>query len=328
MKVKGADRSLFSARAIFFISFTIVVVVFSFYALTKDRQLTAVVEMARVVFTTNTTLPCRSNIQDHQADQTPTGAGKPDFKLFIGILTLADRYWQRSIIRLAYGTQARPPNVEIDIKFVFCNLSKEEQRVLVGLEIMHYNDIIILNCHENMNSGKTLTYFSSLPDLLTENGTASGSERPYDYVMKADDDIYFRLGPLVESLRPLPREDLYYGLSVPCNDSNPFGHFMYGMGYIVSWDIVEWMGQSEIAKKNSRGGEDGRVGYWLNTGGRARNRYNTNPAMYDLDKGPCPRHLSPDTIGVHRVKDIPRWVRALQYFNATDGIKPSKLYHL
>ena len=31
--------------------------------------------------------------------------------------------------------------------------------------------------------------------------------------------------------------------------------------------------------------------------------------------------------GVHRMKDMARWVRAFQYFNATHGIQPSKFYH-
>lgn len=52
---------------------------------------------------------------------------------------------------------------QVDVKFVFYNLTKEDQKVLVVLEIIRYDGIIILNCKENMNKGKTFTYFSSLP---------------------------------------------------------------------------------------------------------------------------------------------------------------------
>ena len=79
---------------------------------------------------------------------------------------------------------------DIDVKSVLCSLTKEEQRVLVALEILRFNDIIIiiiLNCMENMNSGKTYSYFPSLPSILS---------RRNDYVMKADAVAFIRLEPL------------------------------------------------------------------------------------------------------------------------------------
>ncbi|KAK3017134.1 hypothetical protein RJ639_006136 [Escallonia herrerae] len=118
------------------------------------------------------------------------------FSLLIGILTWPSKYDRRHFLRLVYGIQSSPI-ADIDVKFVLCNLTYVEQRVFVGLEILRFNDIIILNCTENMNSGKTYTYFSSLPRIVS---------RPYDYVMKADDDVFLRLAPLALSLQPLPRK--------------------------------------------------------------------------------------------------------------------------
>lgn len=321
VKMKGTDLGHCSAKSVIIISFTILLLcLLCFYTISKARQYTSN-HMEAGLFSKPTNSARRT-----QEQKLPTPNTTTDFKLFIGILTQPDRYWLRNILRLAYGTQHPLPEVQIDVKFILCNLTKEDHRVLVALEIMYYDDIIILNCTENMNNGKTYTYFSSLPELLA---SSSSSNRPYDYVMKADDDIYFRLGPLVESLRPLPRVDLYYGLSVPCNDMNPFGHFMTGMGYVLSWDLVQWIGVSDIPKNNNQGGEDGRVGYWLNAAGRGQNRHNTNPAMYDYNAVVgCPRPFSPDTIGVHRLKDERRWVQTFTYFKATQGIQPSKLYHL
>ncbi|XP_008811311.2 beta-1,3-galactosyltransferase pvg3-like [Phoenix dactylifera] len=253
---------------------------------------------------------------------------KPDFRLLMGILTRADLYERRHLLRLVYSLQTNL-TAHIDIRFVFCNLTKEDQRVLIPLEIMRYDDIIILNCTENMNSGKTYTYLSSLPELF--NGT-NGDGRPYDYVLKADDDIYFRLPSLIESLKKMPREDLYYGFVIPCGSMDPFHDYMSGMGYILSWDLVEWISTSEMVRNESSGVEDFLTGKWLTDGKRGKNRFNTKPAMYDypipVPIDTCSHAFVPDTIAVHRLKDHLKWARTLKYFNVTDGLKPSKFYHI
>ncbi|RVW21650.1 hypothetical protein CK203_112345 [Vitis vinifera] len=139
---------------------------------------------------------------------------------------------------MIYGTQS-PAGAKVDIKFVFCNLTKEDQKVLVALEIMRYDDIIILNCTENMNQGKTYTYFSSLPEML--NSTEGHRRRTIT-------------------------EDLYYGYVIPCGSMNPFHHYMSGMGYLVSWDIVEWVSVSEISRNHLEGSEDRVFGDWMPMG--------------------------------------------------------------
>ncbi|XP_034700225.1 uncharacterized protein LOC117925340 [Vitis riparia] len=129
----------------------------------------------------------------------PLNSTFDDIRIFIGILTLPDQYQHRHVLCIIYSTQS-PTGAKVDVKFVFCNLTKEDQKVLVALEIMRYDNIIILNCTENMNQGKTYTYFSSLPEMLN---STEGPSPPYHYVMKADDDTYLRLDNLVESLRSL-----------------------------------------------------------------------------------------------------------------------------
>uniref|UniRef100_A0A6N2MUE7 Uncharacterized protein n=1 Tax=Salix viminalis TaxID=40686 RepID=A0A6N2MUE7_SALVM len=99
-----------------------------------------------------------------------------DIRMLVGILTLPDQNRRQSPV---HGAQ-------VDVKFVFCNLAKEDQKALVALEIMQDDDIIILDCKENLNKGKISTYFSSLPQILND------TDRPYHYVMKAVDDTYFR----------------------------------------------------------------------------------------------------------------------------------------
>ncbi|KAI4338781.1 hypothetical protein MLD38_023794 [Melastoma candidum] len=241
------------------------------------------------------------------------------FGILIGVLTRADLYAHRHFLRMLYGIQSSPL-AEIDVKFVFCNLTKPEQRILIALEIQRFNDIVILNCTENMNSGKTHMYFSSLPRILP---------RLYNYVMKADDDVYIRLEPLARSLAPLPRSDLYYGFVIPCNSMNPFVEYMSGMGYILSWDLVEWIADADIPEFYRYGSEDKMVAQWLKMGNKAKNRFTNKPAMYDYPgtNGRCSHELIPETVAVHRLKRWDQWSRVLEYFNVTRQINDSKLYH-
>ncbi|GLJ31954.1 hypothetical protein SUGI_0643230 [Cryptomeria japonica] len=254
-----------------------------------------------------------------EADKIKDSKPGYKFSILIGILTVADQYERRHFLRMVYGSQSTV-HAKVDVKFVFCNLTKDDQRILVPLEIMTYNDIIILNCEENMNEGKTYTYLSSLPKMGLK----------YDYVMKADDDVYFRIDKLAESLKPLPRTDAYYGYVIPCDKTDPFDKYMSGMGYALSWDLVKWIEESPIAKNNTVGPEDMMVGRWLDEGKKAKNRFSNKPAMYDfpLANPPCSHDLIPDTIAVHKLKDRERWFTVLKYFNFTSALKESKLYHL
>ncbi|KAK4370190.1 hypothetical protein RND71_009665 [Anisodus tanguticus] len=89
------------------------------------------------------------------------------------------------------------------------------------------------------------TYFSNLPELFSTSDDQPYYP-PYHYIMKADDDTYICFESLVQSLRPLPREDLYYGYVIPCPSMDPFVRYMSGMGNLVSWDIAEWIKDSDI----------------------------------------------------------------------------------
>ncbi|GMN52087.1 hypothetical protein TIFTF001_021233 [Ficus carica] len=318
---KTADRRSFILSSIFFICCLCTL------ASITEVRFDTLLRLGRcaVVENDSTSLSFNTNDTNTSLTQNSTSS-EEDIRILIGILTLPDQYHKRHFLRLIYGTQS-PAGAKVDVKFVFCNLTKEDQKVLVALEIMRYDDIMILNCKENMNKGKTYTYFSSLPEILNDTNSPNP---PYHYVVKADDDTYFRLDNLVQSLRPLPREDLYYGYVIPCPSMDPFVRYMSGMGYMVSWDLVQWIRDSEIPRNNQEGPEDKIFGDWLRDGHKAKNRFNAKWSMYNFPepKTGCTHELWPDTIAVHLLKNQEKWIRTLKFFNVTENLKPSKLYHI
>ncbi|XP_078168548.1 beta-1,3-galactosyltransferase pvg3-like [Carex rostrata] len=268
-----------------------------------------------------------SDISVSTTDETTSSAVKPEFRMLLGIVTLPEMYERRHLLRNIFALQTYDRTVaQIDIRYVFCNLTDDEQRVFVALEIMRYDDIIILNCKENMNDGKTYAFLSSLPELY--------GDQAYDFVMKGDDDSYIILDKLVESLRDKPREDMYYGLRIPCDTKNffPFPPFMEGMGYVLSWDLIQWIATSDLPRKDNIGLEDMWTGRWFNLAGKAKNRFDMAPRFYDYlgnGKKNCFRHeFIPDSILVHRLKKNYQWADTLKYFNVTSKLKPSKFYHI
>lgn len=106
---------------------------------------------------------------------------------------------------------------------------------------------------------------------------------------------------------------------------------MSGMGYVLSWDLVEWISVSEIPAGEVVGPEDKLVGKWLKVGGKGMNRYSEKPGMYDYpgSNGKCSHELIPATVAVHRLKRREQWLHVLKFFNVTSQLQqPSKLYHL
>ncbi|EEC84624.1 hypothetical protein OsI_31479 [Oryza sativa Indica Group] len=158
-------------------------------------------------------------------------------RLLVGVLTTPKRYERRNIVRLAYALQpAVPPGVaQVDVRFVFCRVADPVDAQLVALEAARHGDILVLNCTENMNDGKTHAYLSSVPRMFASS--------PYDYVMKTDDDTYLRVAALVDELRHKPRDDVYLGYGFAVGD-DPM-QFMHGMGYVVSWDVATWVSTNE-----------------------------------------------------------------------------------
>jgi hypothetical protein len=187
---------------------------------------------------------------DDDGDRRP-----PELSILVGVHTMAKKHSRRHLIRMAYALQQTPAlrgAARVDVRFALCaRPMAPEHRAFVALESQAYGDVLLFNCTENAEGGKTYDYFAGLPAMMLGGGGDEGV-RPYDYVMKVDDDTYLRLDALVDTLRRAPREDMYYGVGLPFMDrkSPPF---MLGMGYVLSWDLVQWIATSDMVRSQAKG---------------------------------------------------------------------------
>lgn len=100
---------------------------------------------------------------------------------------------------------------KVDIRFILGrpSLSRSPVDGILELEQEMYGDIMMLDCLENMNEGKSYEYFAALGRMHSE--TLSETQRPYDYAMKLDDDSFLHIHNLLEKLRPLtPRKNTWF----------------------------------------------------------------------------------------------------------------------
>jgi hypothetical protein len=148
-----------------------------------------------------------------------------------------------------------------------------------------YDDIVVLDTDENMNQGKTHTFFSWAADNATvpdyeypshprseasaqlfaaqrERGEVPapiyrGEKKP-DYIAKADDDAFIMLGEFERHLRVTPRTKTYWGYLVR-------DRFMAGECYALSRDLAEYIRDTEDLRAHVYGKEDKLVSKWLRT---------------------------------------------------------------
>ncbi|KAG0556060.1 hypothetical protein KC19_11G022600 [Ceratodon purpureus] len=231
-----------------------------------------------------------------------------EFSIIMGVFSTASRVERRNIIRLAYGMQSTDI-ANVTVRFIIGRPMDRNESLQIGLESHRYGDIIVLDMDENMNAGKTWRFFSTVFEMGVR----------YDYVMKVDDDSYVRINNLASSLAEESRTDLYYGYILPCANKNPYWGYMAGMGYVITWDLIEWISTSEIVL-NKTGGyqEDRMTADWFNEGKKAKHRVSKKPLFYDhpqyMGKNRCPNELVPETILIHQMKSTELWMDVLQHF--------------
>uniref|UniRef100_M8D9T7 Hexosyltransferase n=1 Tax=Aegilops tauschii TaxID=37682 RepID=M8D9T7_AEGTA len=201
------------------------------------------------------------------------GARRPgQLRILVGVHTMPKKHSRRHLIRMAYALQqtaALRGAARVDVRFALCaRPMPAEHGAFVALERRAYGDVLLFNCTENAEDGKTYTYFADLPAMLGA-----------------------------------PRGRVW--------------------GCTTAWACRSWTG-CRRRSCSAWGVEDVTTGNWLNEGGKAKNRVNIFPRMYDYKSAQAKDFLE-DTIGVHQLKEDIRWAHTLAHFNATSGdLRPSR----
>jgi len=237
-----------------------------------------------------------SDSDDQNAGERGNGT-----RILVGIFTTSDRMERRFLIRLSY-LPVKPDNV--DLFFVVCGNSKwesEEDRSAMEWEQRMYGDMMILNCNENMNKGKTHTFFSHIGREM------SGEE--YGFAMKTDDDAYLHLPNLARRLKDSPRSGFFFG--------RDYHGFMAGMGYILSWDLVTWIAFNQYTRSHRVGQEDRLLADWLRFSGLVERWESEEYDFYDDPTGlsAWSHPFSNSTILIHQLKRTDRFLMVAYHFH-------------
>ncbi|ORY82513.1 hypothetical protein BCR37DRAFT_387220 [Protomyces lactucae-debilis] len=166
--------------------------------------------------------------------------------LFIGIFSVADQRETRDMARKVYKDVLASSWMDsrdiVVIRFILGrNYNTEDTSHITKEEQEEHGDLIILDCEESINQGKTWYYFKHMSKNLriadyVNDTTVAGRE--FDFVMKLDADTFLHIPNNLEWLRPYvgtPR--LYAGsLNMPTEPIK----FHQGSGYVLSRDLCLW----------------------------------------------------------------------------------------
>ncbi|RIA99000.1 Glycosyltransferase Family 31 protein [Glomus cerebriforme] len=229
-------------------------------------------------------------------------------RIFIGIWTVADTFEIRNLLRtINLKQQLNLIDDKVDFRFIIGIPPQDEYtpklKSQLNIENDTYGDLIMLDTIENMNKNKAYYYWKWV---------AGYSEKQYDYVIKTDDDAFIHFQNLALNLRPLPRKNLYYGFENPA-------HFVYGELEVLSIDHVHMIASSPFNQTEWDGHEDRYLGYWLmNHANSTRILISENCLIFNDPR--IRKHFSwrpwasPDSIVIHRLKEIPAWESVINLY--------------
>ncbi|KAI8908572.1 hypothetical protein EDD86DRAFT_247731 [Gorgonomyces haynaldii] len=229
---------------------------------------------------------------------------KPRF-LLMGLFCSALDFERRSLIRSTWGFQ--PPK-NVHIYFVVARPKDRAQASLLAFETSAHNDILYLDGPENMDDGKTMWFFQAV-----------SKEKEFDFVMKADIDTFIHIPNLVEALqkaKEVYRRAIYFGR---VNYNPKYGEFHAGMGYALSWDLVQFMANDPYCIEHSMWQEDTMVAKCLqqpNILEFGMIQPDNPEAFYDepYSNKPWSHEYTKDTILIHQLKRTDWFLKACMWF--------------
>ncbi|KAJ7038226.1 glycosyltransferase family 31 protein [Mycena alexandri] len=243
----------------------------------------------------------------------------PPAGLLIGVFSIDSGYERRSLVRTTWASHVRSRDGAGDgdgglgtsrtiVRFVMGEPRKDWER-RIRLEMETYNDIIILPIPENMNGGKTHTFFSWaslnawVPPVYPETGAKphvfSYSNRsfpppalaPHDPIQArrdqassktprpwVDDDSFVMLAELEARAHATTIVPYSPGAALRLDDpliywgylvTNRLHRFMAGELYALSWSLVDWVAKDTAVKALTKGAEDKQTAKWMKLHPRA-----------------------------------------------------------
>ena len=246
--------------------------------------------------------------------------------VFYGIFTTVHRRAQRDVFRRHVFCEGGVDNYTV--RFIIGRPSNRNELNLLAEESDRYGDIDILGCQENMNRGKTYSYFRH---VYTYHPC-------YSFYAKVDDDTAFLPGKMTSYLlsrqsvgpvylgRKLQRAPWHYLESFRAWFKNDFGgmmwyfnlnHYHAGMFYAMNDKAVT--GLIALNVSHVLGDEDVRTGHWMDLVGSEVVDVSTlfhdhpdtcGPERISLNDSWCP-NITRRSLAVHQCKSLGRLVDGL-----------------
>ncbi|KAI8908387.1 hypothetical protein EDD86DRAFT_207477 [Gorgonomyces haynaldii] len=166
-----------------------------------------------------------------------------------------------------------------------------------------------------MDDGKTLDYFHKV---------AQGQK--FDFVMKLDQDVFLHPQNLIHNLLKFPKEKVYLGRE------NLGVGFHAGLAYILSWDLVQFLGQDQHCYENRHFQEDSLVAYCLRHGKQIEGPLMNFQNILDIYDEPesqkgWAHEYTPSTIAIHQLKRQDWFLKAAMHFIPLK-VDPALLQHM
>ncbi|KAI7945195.1 hypothetical protein MJO28_010890 [Puccinia striiformis f. sp. tritici] len=243
-------------------------------------------------------MPDQALIQNRPASRFSCQSTSPTL-IFLAIFTTPSGFEKRNLIRTLIKSDL-PPNSLIELKFISGQPENENWTELLKIEQSLHHDLVVLkDLEDNIDRGKTFEFFkwiaqrekrrqdiitsdSSLPtshqfldEAALDGWPESSSDSSVDdrdprkvaygkpkFVIKSDDDTFLVIPNLLKVFKDLDcQKNIYWGTSQGA--SKIFDAYFRGLGYGLSWPLVEWIGTSNMSLESQVGIEDARVGAWL-----------------------------------------------------------------
>jgi Galactosyltransferase len=232
--------------------------------------------------------------------------------ILYGIFTTADKTEQRQAFR-----RMLKPHPNITVRFV---LGAPRQDFLV-LEQNRFGDMMFLDCEENMNLGKSYTFFTTATEqfpcfqgyIKADDDTAPSLERLYRLVKNAT-----KKPTLIGRMNKVPYPSFWWlfsawlrGNFASINWYYSMDRYITGMAYFMNRAAAKRLASAQLHHDDVLGDEDIRMSYLMRgaTFIDVGNAFHDHPAFVSHNWS---RDITNTSVAVHQCKTIPLLLSTLQ----------------